>query len=82
MSKAKVLQQLTSEYGEKFPQDAAEWAVSQMSDVDWNKNALEKAKNYRDNMSMSTDKIREQLGSSYGEAFTPDEVEYAMQHLN
>ena len=82
MSKAKIMHQLTSEYGEKFPQDAAEWAVSHMSDVDWKANALAKAKTYRDSMSMSTEKVRQQLSSKSGEDFTHEEVDYAMQNLD
>lgn len=81
MSKAGVYQQLTSEYGEKFPKEAADWAIVHMSDIDWNKNALEKAKTYQKEMSMSRADIQQQLTSEYGEKFTQEEAAYAMQHL-
>ena len=82
MSKAKVYHQLTSDYGEKFPEEAANWAVSHLSDIDWNKNALAKAKEYEKNMSMSRDRIQHQLVSEYGEQFTEEEAAYAMQHID
>lgn len=81
MSKAGVYEQLTSEYGEKFPKEAADWAVAHMTDIDWNKNALEKAKMYQKEMSMSRADIQQQLTSEYGEKFTQEEAAYAMQHL-
>lgn len=33
-------------------------------------------------MAMSPEEIREQLTSEYGEKFTPEEANYAIQHLN
>ena len=45
MSKAGIYDQLTSEYGEKFTAEAAQYAIDNLQ-ADWNKNALEKAKLY------------------------------------
>lgn len=42
MSKQAIYDQLTSSYGEGFPADAARYAVDNMTDVDWNANALER----------------------------------------
>jgi TM2 domain-containing membrane protein YozV len=81
MSKAGIYDQLTSEYGEQFPPEAAQYAVDNVQ-ADWNANALAKAKSYQDQMSMSPEAIRDQLSSAYGEKFTADEAEYAIQHLN
>lgn len=81
MSKAKVYAQLTSEFGEKFPEADAQWAIEHLSDIDWNKQALIKAQSYQKQMAMSIDSIRDQLLSEYGEQFTPEEVEYAISHL-
>ena len=53
MSKKAVYDQLTSFYGEGFPADAAQYAIDNMTGVNWNANALEKAKQYYYNMSMS-----------------------------
>ena len=43
LSKQGIYDQLTSEYGEKFTEDEAEYAVDNV-DADWNENALAKAK--------------------------------------
>ena len=51
-----------------------------MSDIDWNKNALEKAKTYKKDMAMSRGQVQEQLASEV-EGFTPEEVKYAIEHL-
>ena len=80
MSKAKLTEQLTSEFGEKFPKAAADYAVEHVN-ADWNANALAKAKSYRDGMHMSNAAIRKQLVSEYGEQFTAAEADYAMREL-
>jgi Host cell surface-exposed lipoprotein. len=80
MSKRGIQQQLTSEYGEKFSAEAAQYAIDHMT-ADWNKNALEKAKSYQRHMSMSPESIRDQLTSEYGEKFTPEEANYAINNL-
>ena len=80
MSKAAIYDQLTSEYGEQFPADAAQYAVDNL-DVDWNANALEKAKTYQETMSMSKSAIYDQLISEYGEKFTAEQAQYAIDHL-
>lgn len=81
MSKAAIYDQLTSEYGEKFSAEAAQYAIDNMI-ADFNANALAKAKEYQESMAMSPEEIREQLTSEYGEKFTPEEADYAIQHLN
>lgn len=81
MSKSGIYDQLTSEYGEQFPADAAKWAVDNL-DADYNKNALEKAKSYQTNMHMSKAEIYDQLTSEYGEQFTADEAQYAVDNLD
>ncbi|MBA8777617.1 Ltp family lipoprotein, partial [Staphylococcus schleiferi subsp. coagulans] len=45
------------------------------------KNALEKAKDYAEQQDMSTDAIYDQLISSYGEQFTEEEAQYAVDNL-
>ena len=81
MSKAGIYDQLTSEHGEKFAPEAAQYAVDNLK-TDYNANALEKAKSYQDKMAMSPEAIRDQLTSDAGEKFTPEEADYAIQHLN
>lgn len=81
MSKKGVYEQLTSEYGEQFPEDAAQYAIDNVK-ADWNANALAKAKDYQESMSMSKNAIYDQLTSEYGEQFTADEAQYAVDNLD
>lgn len=80
MSKAAIYEQLTSEYGEGFSEDAANYAVENLK-ADYKNNALEKAKTYQDSMAMSKNAIYDQLISEYGEQFTEEEAQYAIDHL-
>ena len=81
MSKKAVYNQLTSDYGEKFSSDAANYAIANIK-ANWNKNALQKAKDYQEEQNMSPDAIYDQLTSDSGEQFTPEEANYAVQHLD
>lgn len=81
MSKMAIYEQLTSEYGEQFSEDAAQYAMDNIK-ADWNANALEKAKSYQEQMSMSKAAIYDQLVSEYGERFTAEEAQYAVDHLD
>lgn len=80
MSKAAIYDQLTSEYGERFSPEAAQYAIDNMT-ADWNYNALQKAKNYQNTMNMSPDAIREQLTSESGDQFTSEEADYAVSNI-
>ena len=81
MSKKGIYDQLTSEYGEKFTEEAAQYAMDNI-DVDWNANALAKAKDYSDTMHLSKKGIYNQLIAEYGEQFTEDEAQYAIDNLD
>lgn len=81
MSKAGIYKQLTSEYGEGFTAEEAQYAIDNMK-ADWNANALAKAKSYQSTMSMSKSAIYKQLTSEYGEGFTAEEAQYAIDHLD
>jgi Host cell surface-exposed lipoprotein len=81
MSKQGVYDQLVSEFGGKFSEAAAQYAIDNVK-ADWNANALAKAKDYQKSMSMSPAAIHDQLTSSAGEKFTAAEADYAIQHLN
>ena len=80
MSKAALYDQLTSEYGEKFSAEAAQYAIDNL-DVDYKANALEKAKDYQEMMAMSPSAIYDQLISEYGEKFTAEEAQHAIDNL-
>lgn len=81
MSKQGIYDQLTSEYGEDFSADAAQYAIDNVQ-ADWNQNALEKARIYQDDMAMSPNAIHDQLTSEYGEQFLQSEADYAIENLN
>ncbi len=82
MSKAAIYDQLTSEYGEGFGADAATYAVDKLDETaDWNDAALQKARTYQDEMAMSSSAIYDQLTSEYGEKFTAEQAQYAIDNL-
>ncbi|WP_438351060.1 Ltp family lipoprotein [Paenibacillus sp. FA6] len=80
MSKAGIYDQLTSEYGEKFPPEAAQYAIDNIV-FDWKENALKQARTYAETMSMSDSAVYDQLISEYGEKFTKEEAQYAIDNL-
>lgn len=80
MSKAAIYEQLTSEYGEKFSEDAAQYAMDNLQ-ADYKYNALKKAESYSETMYMSKASIYDQLISEYGEQFTEEEAQYAIDNL-
>lgn len=81
MSKKGIYNQLISPHADKFPAEAAQYAVDNLQ-ADYNANALAKAKEYQETMHMSSQAIRDQLTSEYGEKFTASEADYAVAHLN
>lgn len=81
MSKQRIYDQLTSEYGEKFDTEAAQYAIDNIKG-DYLEAALKSAKNYQETMNMSKDAIYDQLTSEYGEKFTAEEAQYAIDNLD
>ena len=80
-SRAGLLEQLTSEYGEQFPPGDAKFAVARLEaegGVDWNAEAAESAQSYLDFSSYSRQGLIEQLTSEYGEQFTPEQAEFGV----
>ncbi len=49
--------------------------------ADWNANALAKARDYQQTMNMSASAIYDQLTSAYGEKFTAEQAQYAIDNL-
>ena len=80
MSKQAIYEQLISEYGEKFSEEAASYAMENLK-ADYKNNALKKAETYSDTMYMSKRGIYDQLTSEYGEKFTEEEAQYAIDNL-
>lgn len=81
MSKQGIYDQLTSEYGDQFDVEAAQYATDNIKG-DYLEAALKSAKNYQETMSMSKDAIYDQLTSEYGEKFTAEEAQYAIDNLD
>ena len=79
-SKEGLYKQLTSEYGSKFPAEAARYAVDNVK-TDWNKNALQAAKDYLKVMPMSNAALHDQLTSQAGDQYTKEQADYAISHL-
>lgn len=80
MSKQAIFDQLTSEYGEQFTVEAAQYAIDNLQ-ADYKENALIKAQSYSEDMYMSKQAIFDQLVSEYGEQFTEEEAQYAIDNL-
>lgn len=80
MSKKGLYDQLSSSAGEKYPAEAAKYAVEHVK-TDWKQNALKSAQNYLKIMPMSRQGLYEQLTSSAGEKYTAEEAQYAIDHI-
>ncbi len=80
-SKEGLYQQLSSEAGDKYPDEAARYAVENVK-TDWKQNALKAAKNYLKIMPMSNAELHQQLTSDAGDKYTEEEADYAIAHLD
>jgi hypothetical protein len=75
---------LTSEYGEGFEAADAEFAlahIEQAGGVDWNQEAVEAAQSYLEFKGFSRQGLFEQLTSEYGEAFTAEQANFALDQV-
>lgn len=81
MSKQGIYDQLTSEYGDQFDVEAAQYAIDNLN-ADYNENALKCGENYKKTMHMSKARIYDQLTSENGEKFlTSEEAQYAIDNI-
>ncbi|MCU1613394.1 MAG: hypothetical protein JWO98_934 [Frankiales bacterium] len=76
-SRASLIKQLSSSYGEGFSLADATWAVDHLN-VDWNQEAAQKAKEYLAMTSFSHAALVNQLWSSYGDGVTPTQTEFGV----
>ena len=81
MSKEGLREQLSSEAGDSYPEDAVNYALENI-DTDYKESALKSAKSYQDTMPMSDDELFEQLTSQAGDKYTQEEAQYAIDNLN
>ena len=79
-----LINQLTSEYGSKFPMEDAEKAVSILEEnnqVDWNEQAYKAAIDYLKYQAFSRNGLINQLSSDAGSKFTSEQAEYGVKKL-
>lgn len=74
-SRQGLIDQLSSEYGDKFAVEDATAAVESL-DVDWNLEAVESAKSYLEMQGFSCQGLIEQLSSEFGDKYTLEEATY------
>ena len=73
--------QLTSEAADKYPAEAAQYAIDNIK-VDYNEQALKAAQNYLNMMPMSDEQLKQQLMSDAGDKYTEEQAQYAIDHLD
>ena len=81
-SKQGLIDQLSSEYGEGYPLEVAEFAVNKIEErgeVDWVEQAKRSAQNYLDFSDFSKQGLIDQLSSEYGEQFTVEQATEAVE---
>lgn len=74
-SRKGLIQQLTSDAGDGYPEADATFAVDHL-DVDWKEQAVRSAKTYLDMQGFSRQGLIEQLSSSAGDQYTVEEATY------
>ena len=79
-SKAGLIDQLSSRYGDGYSKADAEWAVNQLS-VDWNEQAYKAGQDYLNTQPFSRNGLIQQLSSPYGDKFTKEQAIYAVDKL-
>ena len=80
-SRQGLIDQLSSDAGNKYPEDVAEFAVSKLEErgeVDWDEQCEKAAQNYLDTMAFSKDQLIDQLCSDAGSKFTREQAERAV----
>jgi hypothetical protein len=76
-SRAGLIGQLTSSYGEGFSRADAVWAVNH-AHANWNAEAVQAAKSYIEMGGFSRARLIDQLQSPYGEHFTHAQAVYGV----
>lgn len=80
-SKKGLYDQLTADAGDKYPAEAAQYAIDNLK-VDYKEQALRAAKQYLKTMPMSDSDLKNQLMSDAGDKYTEEEAQYAIDHLD
>lgn len=77
-SRAGLIDQLSSPYGDGYSPVDATAAVNSLS-VDWNAQAVRSAKKYLEMMGFSCSGLIDQLSSDYGDKYTRSQATYGAQ---
>lgn len=83
-SRQRLIDQLSSPYADQYPFEVAEFVVSAIEEdglVDWNAECEEAAENYLDLMAFSKQELIDQLCSEYGDQFTREQAEQAVEKV-
>lgn len=72
--------QLTSEYADNYPAEAAQYAVDNV-EADWNAEAVEAAESYLETMPFSREELIGQLTSDYADKFTVEQATAAVNQV-
>lgn len=83
-SKEGLINQLSSAYGDGYPAEDARFAVEYLEEngeIDWNEQAKASAQNYISMSPFSRTGLISQLSSAYGDQFTKEQAEYAVDYL-
>ena len=74
-SRQGLIDQLSSDYGDRYPVSDATFAVDSLK-VDWDAQAVRAAESYLSLKGFSCDGLIQQLSSSYGDKFTESQATY------
>lgn len=74
-SKAGLIEQLSSTFGDQYEEEDARIAVESLN-VDWNEQAVRSAEQYLELQGFSCQGLIDQLSSSYGECYTESQARY------
>lgn len=77
-SRAGLIDQLSSQYGDGYSVSDATAAVDSLS-IDWNRQAVRSARQYLDMMGFSCNGLIDQLSSDAGDKFTPSQARYGAE---
>lgn len=80
-SKAGLIDQLSSEFADKYSKADATWAVNHLQGVNWNEQAVRAGQAYLDLQGFSRAGLIQQLSSPYADKFTKAEATYAAKKL-
>ena len=83
-SKQGLIDQLSSEAADNYPEDVAEFAVSKLEErgeVNWDEQCEKSAKSYLDLMAFSKEELIQQLSSSAGDKYTREQAERAVEKV-